>query len=148
MAFFYKSLKWALVIRFFQRFSHGIIWFSSVCQWWPNYGPRSFIIWPAKIFYTTAIICVSIIFYIHSRKKKNQKIKNYSIHSSYLKQCIKYFLVSYCLLSFTLLIGYMEMAHMIEQVRDLVSLYRSVFVVTTSFNNHYCTIITNFFVQA
>uniref|UniRef100_A0A2S2QUT5 Uncharacterized protein n=1 Tax=Sipha flava TaxID=143950 RepID=A0A2S2QUT5_9HEMI len=43
-------------------------------QWWPNYGPRansgppSFNIWPAKVFYITALICIPIIFCIYVKK--------------------------------------------------------------------------------
>jgi hypothetical protein len=45
-----------------------------ISQWWPNYGPRakssppSFNIWPAKVFYITALICITLIFCIYVKK--------------------------------------------------------------------------------
>lgn len=48
---------------------------SQLVQWWPNYGPQSFIIWPAKVFYIIAPNSVSKIFYTYA-KKKIEKLKN------------------------------------------------------------------------
>lgn len=83
----------------------NLINFVTLSQCWPNSGPPSFDIGPAKVFYITMLICASMIFYVYvKKKKKNKKSKLKKIRYTF-------------------------------SVFDSVSPCRSVFVVTTSFNN-------------